>query len=272
VRRVGQELSRFYWGSGICDDVPALAWTLIVLLVPLALGLGALATVIFEEGAVHAFAERAANVFPKALQHDVVSLIVQTRKQTPLLLTLAVLGMVWTGSGSVGVIERCLSRLLNRDRADPFRRKLRHLWMAAGLIVIIGLEVILVTETTTLSHRLGIDGALTNAIGIPAIAALTVVICAAFYRLAPRGEVPWRPALIGGIPAAAVLILTPTAARYYLEAVAHRSAIGVFLVLLGVLFTCWVAALGLIVGAGVTARVALGHPLPEAQPEPVASH
>jgi YihY family inner membrane protein len=269
MRRVGRELSRFYWGSGISDDVPALAWTIVVTLVPLALGLGALATVIFEKGTVQAFAERAANVFPKEIHHDVVKLITDTRKQTPLLLTLAVAGMVWTASGSIGVIERCLSRLLNRDRADPFRRKLRHLWMSAGLVVVIALLVIVVTETTQLGHRLGIDGTVTTLVGLPAIGVLVAVICALLYRLAPRGEIPWRPALIGGLPAAAVLIATPTVVRYYLEGVASRSAIGVFLVLIGVLFTCWGAAFGLIIGAGVTARVALGHPLPDTQPEPV---
>jgi YihY family inner membrane protein len=266
VRRVGHEFSRFYWGSGLCDDVPALAWTLLTMLVPLALGLGALATVVFDQGEVHAFAERAANVFPKEVHHDVVTLIVQTRKQTPLLLVLAVLAMVWTGSAAIGVIERCLSRLLHRDRADPFRRKLRHLWLAAALVLVILLLVVVVTETTQLGHTLGIDGTVTTVLGLPAIGLLMVAICALLYRLSPRGEIPWRPALIGAIPAAVVLIATPTAVRYYLEAVAQRSALGVFLVLIGVLFTCWGAAFGLIVGAGVTARIALGHPLPDTQP------
>jgi hypothetical protein len=73
LRRVGREIGRFYWGSGLCDDVPALAWTLMITLVPLALGLGALATVIFSKGAVRDFAEKAADVFPKEVQHDVVS-------------------------------------------------------------------------------------------------------------------------------------------------------------------------------------------------------
>jgi len=271
VRRVGRELSRFYWGSGLCDDVPALAWTIVVTLVPLALGLGALTTVIFEKGAVHAFAERAANVFPNEIHHDIVRLIVDTRRQTPLLLTLAVVGMVWTASGSVGVIERCLSRLLDRDRADPFRRKLRHLWMSAGLVVVTALLVIVVTETTQLGHTLVIDSTVATVLGLPAVGVLIAVICALLYRLAPRGEIPWRPALIGGAPAAVVLIATPTVVRYYLEAVASRSAIGVFLILLGVLFTCWGVAFGLIIGAGVAARVALGHPLPDAQPQPVPS-
>src|SRR3954470_8951515 len=98
VRRIAHEVERFYWGSGLCDDVPALAWFLVVMLVPLALGLGALATVIFNDGAVRNFAEQAANVFPKEVHDQVVSLVIQTRQETPLLVTLAVLVMIWTGS------------------------------------------------------------------------------------------------------------------------------------------------------------------------------
>src|SRR4029078_5406375 len=94
------EIGRFYWGSGLCDDVPALAWTLVVTLVPLALGSGALATGIFGKGAVGAFAERTASVFPAEVHHQVVSLVLDTRKNTPLLITLAVIVRVWTRSGA----------------------------------------------------------------------------------------------------------------------------------------------------------------------------
>jgi hypothetical protein len=42
----------------------------------------------------------------------------------------------------------------------------------------------------------------------------------------------------------------------------------VFLVLAGVLFTCYIVAFGLLLGAGVVARVQLGHRLraPDSQP------
>src|SRR3954453_10291632 len=268
VRRIAHEVERFYWGSGLCDDVPAFAWFLVVLLVPLALGLGALATVIFDDGAVRNFAEQAADVFPKEVHDQVVALVLETRRDTPVLVTLAVIVMIWTGSNAVGVIERCLSRLLARDRGDAVRRKLRHLGLSAALVLLIGLLVIVVTETTPLRHTLGIDGTFLDAVGLPTIGVITVVVCGSLYKLAPRGGVPWRAALAGGLPAAIVLIATPTAARYYLEAVARGTAVGVFLVLVGVLVTCYVAAIGMMVGGGVPARVPLGHPLPSAQPEP----
>jgi uncharacterized BrkB/YihY/UPF0761 family membrane protein len=268
LRRAGREAGRFYWGSGLCDDVPALAWSLVTMLVPLALGLGALATVIFSKASVRQFAEKAANVFPDAVHDQVVALVVDTRKHTPLLIALAVVVMVWTGSNAVGVIERCLSRLLDRDRADAVRRKLRHLALAAGLVVLIGAMVVVTTETTELRHSLGLDGPVASAIGLPAVGVLTVLVCAGLYRLAPRGSLPWRAALAGGLPAGVVLLLTPTAVRYYMEAVAGGTAVAVFLVLIGVLVTCYAAALALIVGAGFAARVTLGHPLPDVQPAP----
>jgi hypothetical protein len=51
---------------------------------------------------------------------------------------------------------------------------------------------------------------------------------------------------------------TPTAAGYYLRYFAGNTPVGLFLMLTGILFTCYVAALGLLLGAAVTARVQLG--------------
>ena len=61
----------------------------------------------------------------------------------------------------------------------------------------------------------------------------------------------------GGLCAA----LTPTLAGHYLQLVAGRTPVELFLMLAGVLFTCYLVALGLLLGTGVTARVQLGRPL-----------
>lgn len=42
---------------------------------------------------------------------------------------------------------------------------------------------------------------------------------------------------------------------------AGRTPVGLFLTLAGVLFTCYLGALGLLLGAAVTARVQVGRPL-----------
>ena len=58
LRRLGHEVDRFYRGSGLVDDVPPWPGSWCVTLVPRPLGLGALATVVFDKGAVRAFAVR----------------------------------------------------------------------------------------------------------------------------------------------------------------------------------------------------------------------
>jgi hypothetical protein len=55
----------------------------------------------------------------------------------------------------------------------------------------------------------------------------------------------------GGVPAAIVLELTPLIAGYYARAVAGRTPVQVFLVLAGLLFTCYLVAQGLLIGAGL---------------------
>ena len=71
----------------------------------------------------------------------------------------------------------------------------------------------------------------------------------------------WGSAFTGGALGGLILLVTPTAAGYYMRLAADRTPVGVFLVLAGVLFTCYLVALGLLLGAGVTARVFLGRPL-----------
>ena len=44
MRRAATWAIELYWGEGVCDDVPALAWFLVSALVPLALGLTAVAS------------------------------------------------------------------------------------------------------------------------------------------------------------------------------------------------------------------------------------
>jgi hypothetical protein len=58
-----------------------------------------------------------------------------------------------------------------------------------------------------------------------------------------------------------ILNITPTAAGYYLRLVAGRTPVELFLMLAGVLFTCYLAAFGLLLGAGVAARGQLGQQL-----------
>jgi len=159
--------------------------------------------------------------------------------------------MLWVGVGATGVVERVESRLLGAPRLGPVALKLRHLGLAAGMVLMIALMAAAATEATNLRGRLGfpIPGWLLSV----ASAVLIAGICSLLYRYATTRRLGWRAALHGGIPAAVVLELTPLVAGYYARAVAGRTPVQVFLVLAGLLFTCYLVAQGLLIGAGLAA-------------------
>ena len=209
LRRAARRVDSFYWGSGLCDDVPALAWYL------------------------------------------VVELVLRTHRNSRLLLAIAVASMVWAGAGATGVVERVEPRLLGTPRLGPIALKLRHLGLAAGMVLMIALMAAAATEATNPRARLGfpIPGWLLSV----GSAVLITGICSLLYRYATTRRIGWRAALRGGVPAAIVLELTPLVAGYYARAVAGRTPVQVFLVLAGLLFTCYLVAQGLLIGAGLAA-------------------
>ncbi|HUO72218.1 MAG TPA: YhjD/YihY/BrkB family envelope integrity protein [Solirubrobacteraceae bacterium] len=262
LRRVPREVIGVYWESGVANDVPALAWFLLSSLVPLALGVTALAAVVLGDYAeAQALSARMAEVLPRDVHDQVVELILRTKQQSPLLIAVAIIGMVWVSSGIVGVIERCLLRLLAHPGFGVVRGKLRNLGVAAVVSIVIVLMVLVATAGTGLVRRLDINATLIRLI-IPLVSlALTIVLCGAVFWVIAAGSLRWRAALAGGCLSGLVLGVTPTAAGYYLRFVAGRTPVELFLMLTGVLVTCYLAALGLLLGVGIAARVQLGRPL-----------
>lgn len=262
ARQAIGEIVGLYWDSGLGNDVPALAWFLLASLVPLALGLTALAAVVLGDYAkAQELAARAADVLPKDVHDQIVQLILRTQRDSPLLIAGSIVVMVWTSSGAVGVLERCLSRLLARPGGGIVLGKLRNVGISAALAVMIVLMVIVASAGTGLMKRLEIDSVIVR-IAVPiASAAVTILICAAVYWLLAGRLIGWRSALAGGLVSGLILQVTPTAAGYYLRFVAGRTPVELFLMLSGVLITCYVAALGLLLGVGVTVRVHLGRRL-----------
>jgi uncharacterized BrkB/YihY/UPF0761 family membrane protein len=260
--RVLREIVGLYWESGVGDDVPALAWFLLSSLVPLALGLTALATVLLGDyGQAQALAARASRVLPRDLHDQIVQLILRTKRDSPLLIAGSIVSMLWITSGAVGVLQRCVTRLLGLPGTGIVRGRLRNLRMAAALTTLIVLMVLVASAGTGIAHRLGVNSLLLR-LALPLLSvAITVLICAAVYRSQAGAGVGWRAALSGGAIGGLVLQVTPTAAGYYLRFVAGHTPVALFLMLAGVLVTCYLAAFGLLLGAGVTARVQLGHPL-----------
>src|SRR5688572_20066258 len=149
MRRALRELIGLFFDSGISDDVPALAWFLLASLAPLALGLTALAAIVLGDWAeAQALATRAARVLPEDAHDQVVQLVLRTERDSPLLIALAIAGMVWTSSGAVGVIGRNLARMLDVDQGHFVLGKLRALGVAAAVAVLILMTVLVASAGT----------------------------------------------------------------------------------------------------------------------------
>ncbi len=262
LRRAPRELIGLYWESGVANDVPALAWFLISSLVPLALGLTALAAVALGDYArAQELSTRISQVLPKDVHDQIVDLILRTKDESPLLIAGSIATMVWVSSGVVGVLERCLHRLLARPGVGFVLGKLRNLAVAGAVAALIVLMVIVATAGTNLVRRLDIDPAITRLV-IPLVSlGLTTLLCGGVFHTLVGKTLQWKAAWAGAAVSAVILNVTPTVAGYYLRLVAGRTPVEVFLALAGVLFTCYLAALGLLLGAGITARVQLGQPL-----------
>lgn len=253
LRHAATRAYRFYRASGLCDDVPALAWYLAGACVPLTLGIAAIAAIVLGDGAqADAVATRLAHILPPGARDQVVQLVLRTRRDSPLLLALAVVAMIWASAGATGVIERVESRLLAVSRRGAVALKLCQLGLAAGMAFLIALMAIAAVEATNLRSRLGVHVP-AWAVSI-ASAAMIAVVCALLYRFATVRRLGWRASLVGGLPAALFVELTPLLAGYYARAVAGRTPVQVFLVLAGLLFACYVVAQGLLIGAGPAVR------------------
>jgi uncharacterized BrkB/YihY/UPF0761 family membrane protein len=262
VRRAWQELVGLYWDSGVSAEIPALAWYLLSSLVPLALGLTALAAVVLGDYAeAQAVAARVSRVLPKDVHDQVVALVLRTKRDSPLLIATAIVGMVWISSGSVGVINRCLRRMLSIKAPNPVLGKLRDIRLAFGVATLVVVLVLLATAGTGLVDRLHVNATLVR-VGLPLLLlGVIVLICASVFRALGGDKVSWHAALAGGSLSGVILLITPTFAGYYTRWVSSNTPVKVFLVLAGVLITCYLVALGLLLGTAVAARVELGHGL-----------
>ncbi len=259
LRHAGREAIGFYWGSGLADEVPALAWFLLASLVPLALGITALATLVLGDYAkAQLVAEKLAQGLPRNVHDEIVQLILRTHRDSALLIIGSIAGMLWTSSGAVGVLERSLSRLLGRAGKGIVVGKLHNIGVAAAVTVLVVMMVLVASAGTGVVRELRLNSVLTR-IAVPIVSiALTAFLCGGVYWVLSGGQARWRSALLGGLAGGVLLQVTPTAAGYYLRYVAGNTPVELFLMLAGVLITCYLAAMSLLIGAGVTVRLQLG--------------
>jgi membrane protein len=255
VRRLLKRFHDFYWGEGIADDVPALTYYLVLSLAPFALGLAALEALLLDD-VISALevVDQLNRFLPEAVHGDIRGLVLGTRDNSPLLLGLALVAMVWTTSGAIGVIERALSRMLACARHNIVVGRLRNIvlgGLVAVAVILASLTVSVVNDVNTnLRPGRGFPGPMLlvfNALG-------SVLVFAAIYRYAPLTRLRWRSAFIGALPAGLALQAVPSIVGLYVEATAGFAAVRLFLLLAVVLLGLYIVALAALIGAGVAVR------------------
>jgi membrane protein len=253
MRRIGDRLFRFYWGQGIADDVPALAYYLVLSLAPFALGVAAVALRLDDQLTALSIAAQINRYLPEEIHGDVERLVVGTRESTTKLLIVAILAMLWTTSGAIGVIERCLSRMLQLPRHHVVPGRLRN--MALGAMVAAGviLAAVAASAVNDISDVLALRGVIPPGLLVVIVSAGSVLVFAAIYRYAPRTRLHWRACLLGALPAGVGLQIVPSVVGLYVGAAAGLQAVRLFLVLAVVLLGLSIVATLVLVGAGITA-------------------
>jgi len=245
----------FYWGEGIADDVPALAYYLVLSLAPFALGLAALEALLLKDVlSALQVADQLNRFLPEALHDDISRLVVSTRDNSPLLLALALFAMLWTTSGGIGVIERCLSRILDVPRHNIIIGRVRNLGLGALVAVAVIMASLSISVVTNLSYELrpeeGFPGPMIlvfNALG-------SMLVFATIYRYAPLTKMRWRSALLGAIPGGLAIQTVPAIVGLYVTAAAGFAAVQLFLLLAVMLLGLYIIALLLLIGAGIAGR------------------
>ena len=117
-----------------------------------------MATVLLGDYAqAQALAARASRVLPQDLHDQIVQLILRTKRDSPLLIAGSIVSMLWITSGAVGVLQRCVTRLLGLPGTGIVRGRLRNLRVAAALTTLIVLMVLVASAGTGIAHRLGVN-------------------------------------------------------------------------------------------------------------------
>jgi membrane protein len=250
MRRALDRVFQFYWGEGIADDVPALAYYLVLSLAPFALGVAAVALRLDDALTALSVAAQINRYLPEQVHGDVERLVVGTRESSPELLIVAIAAMLWTTSGAIGVIERCLSRMLGGDRHHIVLGRIRN--MVLGAVVAAG--VILAAIGTSAVNDIPFLGRSASPGLLLVVTSLgSIALFTAIYRYAPRAHLGWRSGLLGAVPAGIGLQIVPSVVGLYVNAVAGFQAVRLFLVLAVVLLAVSLLATLVLVGAGIAA-------------------
>src|SRR5919206_1277045 len=198
VRGIGRRIFDFYWGTGIADDVPALTYYLLLSLGPFALGLAALQALLLKNvvSAIEV-ADQINRFLPDAVHQDITQLVLGTRDNSPQLLAVAVATMLWTSSGAIGVIERCESRMLGAPRHSIVVGRMRNLLLGAGVALTFAAASAGAPVIGDAADAINARGSLPGGVLLAVNTLGSIVVFAGIYRLAPRGHLRWRSAVVG---------------------------------------------------------------------------
>ncbi|CAA9523742.1 MAG: hypothetical protein AVDCRST_MAG13-3558 [uncultured Solirubrobacteraceae bacterium] len=255
MRRLATKLYDFWWGTGLADDVPALTYYLVLSLGPFALGVAAiLALLLGDYVSALELAQQINRYLPEEVHADVRQLITSARSGSPVLLLLAVLAMLWTTSGAIGVVERVTSRILDWPRHHIVIGRLRNMALGAMVAALVILAAGGATIVSGITDIAGVAATLPSGVIVALNGLGAVVLCASIYRLAPLGHLHWRSALLGALPAGVALQLIPNLVGIYVAQSAGFQVVRLFFVLVAILIGLYAMATVILVGAGLAAK------------------
>jgi membrane protein len=260
MRRSVQRVFDFYWGLGIADDVPALTYYLLLSLAPFALGLAAMQALLLDNvlSAIEV-ADQINRFLPDAVHEDITRLVLGTRDNSPLLLGLAVVTMLWTTSGAIGVVERCESRILNAPRHGIVTGRLRNMLLGAGVALMVAAASAGAPVIGDAADTLDLRGALPGGLLLVVNTVGSIFVFAGIYRWAPRAHLRWRSAAVGAIPAGIAIQAVPALVGLYVGNFVGFAAVRLFLILAVVLLGLYVMATVILVGSGLAVKRELRH-------------
>jgi uncharacterized BrkB/YihY/UPF0761 family membrane protein len=254
MRRLFGRIFAFYWGEGIADDVPALTYYLVLSLAPFALGLAALEALLLKDVlSALQVVDQLNRFLPDTLHDDIRRLVLGTRDDSPLLLVVAIVAMLWTTSGAIGVIERCLARITDGPRHHIVVGRLRNVALGGLVAVAVILASLSISVVSDFSYKLRADSGIPGSTIVVINTLGSILVFAAIYHLAPLGHIRWIPALKGAVPAGIAIQVVPAIVGLYVRAAAGLAPVQLFLLLAVVLLGLYIVARAMLVGAGLAA-------------------
>lgn len=252
MRRLFDQVFTFYWGEGIADDVPALTYYLVLSLAPFALGLAALEALLLKDVlSALQVVDQLNRFLPETLHDDIRRLVLGTRDDSPVLLGVAIIAMLWTTSGAIGVIERCLARITSGPRHHIVVGRLRNVMLGGLVAVAVILASLSISVVSDFSYKLRADSSIPGPTIVVFNTMGSILVFAAIYRFAPLARIGWIPALKGAVPAGVAIQAVPAIVGLYVGWAAGFAAVQVFLLLAIVLLGLYIVAMAMLVGAGL---------------------